>query len=560
MALPALQKTWQGGSSLGGTEFVNKLVVGANQQRAMLLKIRDAFVGFNTWPWTVAGSSDSLVGAMDASDRWVDTGDLVYITTAGTPYSWIVLQQPGTGAQVCISLERLLALDLTRDDIVSIVSPSGSFSGGSATARPTAPDEFLGTVTGWLGDQAGVYTDKILTCIQSTDGECTRVVISDVNSEVPCAAWGFERPRLPDPDWAENFVWYFLKSTVASALSCLRWEVMQSTEPFWGRKAGVGFLAKVVAPVYTTNEVIELQETGSSPRLYGGTLVSRVVSDVGPLGGLYDWYWCSRNITGQHLLDLDTLPLAGNRTFVCVGDCVWGWLDDSATDLSFTQAISILPIFVASSTVVNPAVDATVTVPVPAGTVDGDLMVLIMTGFNASQTSPATPPGWVLDSKASMPLLSTVTYHHVFHRFASSEPASYDIAMLDPSNGLELAVCLTYRPAHATQLEVLANLATGTATAAHTLPNATTTHANSIMLSAFSLCRAGGLASSVVTPPAGATQRADINGSAEGSPDCELAIYEEVQAVAGLYAGKSITTQINTDGAGFTLGIRASLQ
>ena len=526
----------------------------------MLLAIRDSFVGFNTLPWTVVGSSDALVGAMDAVDRWVNAGDLVYITTAGTPYSWIVLQQSGTGAQVCIALNKLLATDLTRDDFLSIVSPSGSFSGGSATVAPTAPDEFNGTVTGWLGDQGAVYTDKILTCIQSTDGEVTRVIISDVDAEVPCAAWGFERPRLPDADWTENYFWYFLKTTVASALSCLTWEVMQNTEKFWGLKAGAGIIAKVVAPMYTTNEVIETPETGSSPRLYGGTLVNRVFPDVGPLGGLYDWYWCSRNLTGQHLLDLDTLPLAGDRTFVCVGDCVWGWLDDSATDLSFTQATSILPVFVAVSTVVNPAVDATVTVPVPAGTVDGDLMVLIMTGFNGSQTSPATPPGWVLDSKASMSLLSTVTYHHVFHRFASSEPASYDIAMLDPSNGLELAVCLTYRPAHATQLEVLANAGTGIATATHTLPNATTTHANSIMLSSFSLCRAGGLASSVVTPPAGTTLRADIDGSVESLPDCELAIYEEVQAVAGLYAGKTITTQINTDGAGFTLGIRASLQ
>lgn len=138
-------------------------------------------------------------------------------------------------------------------------------------------------------------------------------------------------------------LWYVQRTTVASGLNVFRWETMQDTETFWTRLAHNATSAdgastfRMSGPYLTTNEIVDYpQEVGSNPLLYGGTLHDSTHPNRNQGGTLFDWYWCSRNVAGSHLLDLDTMPLAGNRTFVCVGDCVWGWLDDSATDLSYT--------------------------------------------------------------------------------------------------------------------------------------------------------------------------------------------------------------------------------
>jgi hypothetical protein len=343
MALPALQKTWQGGTTLGGTDLINQTILAANLQKDTLLAIKNALITFNLANWTVVGSSDSVTAAMDATDRWVTNANLVWATTAGTVFSWIVLQQTGIQAsfQMLISLEILAAADTNREDVYMGVSFSAGFTGGSTTARPTATDEHAGAILDWIGAEGGTPTDKVLTCIQSDDGECTRVVISNKGNGIPCTSMGFEKPRLPNANFTNPSLWYVMRETVASGLSCFRWEAMQDTEKFWARLVGFDSSSLIASirmsgPMSNTVELIDAKQATGNVLFWGGGLVYDGLDAEQDLGTLFDWYWCSRNVTGVHALDLDTFPVGGNRTFVCVGDCVWGWLDDSATDLSYT--------------------------------------------------------------------------------------------------------------------------------------------------------------------------------------------------------------------------------
>jgi hypothetical protein len=563
MTLPALHKTWQGGSSPGGTEFVNQVIPGADQQRVMLLAIRDSFIGFNLLPWTVVGSSDSLVGAMDAVDRWIDPGDLIYITTEGTPFSWIVLEQPGTGAQVCIALNKLLSGDPNQDDFLSITSPSGSFSGGSATVAPTAPDEFNGTVAGWLGDQGVTYTEKTLTCVQSTDGECTRVVIADTALGVPCAAWGFEKPLLPAPDWTDDYFWYFLKTTVASGLSCLRWEVMQESEVFWGRKETIGFTARIAGPMYTTNEIVETPQlgVGTKPQLYGGTLVQRLLADVGPLGGLYDWYWCSRNVTGEHLLDLDTLPLAGDRTFVCVGDCVWGWLDDSATDLSYIAPVPVgTPAVYIGSRVGNQGSSSnTLTVTMGANNA-GDLLLAFIYSNGHADGAVITPPaGWTLQQSNTALMNGVPAFKYFYTKISTgAEPGSYDWVFTGIA-AHALGTTLVYRPAHATQLDNSSGTITGSASTTHPIPAMTTNFDQAMMVGCWMHDTIGGGGYGGVTTPPGMTVRVAHDGGGIGRSDMALHVFDESgPTFAGEHDAASADTGQPCDSYGFLAAIRAA--
>ena len=116
MASPALQKTWQGGSTGGGTEFVNVAVPGV-VPKEVLFAIKQAKIGFNSNPWTVIGSSDGVASSMDGTDRWIDSGDIIS-WSPGNPRSWIVLQQTALGATFhCLLATLDTTADINGDDL-----------------------------------------------------------------------------------------------------------------------------------------------------------------------------------------------------------------------------------------------------------------------------------------------------------------------------------------------------------------------------------------------------------------------------------------------------------
>lgn len=361
MAAPALHKTWQGGSTAGGTQFVNVVVTGVTPKDT-LWAIKNSMVNFFANPWTVIGSSDGVTSSMDGTDRWVDSGDIVYPTISNDPFSWIVLQQTALGAtfQVLLHASETLAADPQREHI-GIAANAGGYgaaNGGTDGAINSTPGVADGTRnfavdgTDWLGAQNGGDTQKVLTCISSTDGACFRAIVSEQATGTPITGLGIEAPRLPPATLTNPVVVYLYKSTVASGLSCFRWETMADSvtngEMFANVDNVIGAAGystinmMPMMPMFSTVEVVDLQEDDRpNPMLYPPMLIGADVGAAAKVteryyGSLFDWYWCNRNVAGKHLLDLDTIPLAGNRTFVCVGDCVYGWLNDSATDLSYT--------------------------------------------------------------------------------------------------------------------------------------------------------------------------------------------------------------------------------
>jgi len=135
MALPVLVKTWQ--------YNVNQAIAsgtGSVVTRTVFLAVKNSLKGFALAPYVVRGSGNSVAGAMDGVDRWTTIADLV-AGTGGTDASWIVLRQTGIGA----TFDLMILVDNSSSDdtrFIFITSTLG-FTGGSASARPTAADEMV---------------------------------------------------------------------------------------------------------------------------------------------------------------------------------------------------------------------------------------------------------------------------------------------------------------------------------------------------------------------------------------------------------------------------------
>lgn len=116
--------------------------------RALVLWLKTALVGFATSPWTVVSSSNGVTAG--AGDSWTTEADLVW-ANPGTAHSWICLAHPA-GFQVVfdLSTEAGHAAGSSRR---FYVSPSAGFSGGSITACPTAADAYGYAVGYWSAAQ-----------------------------------------------------------------------------------------------------------------------------------------------------------------------------------------------------------------------------------------------------------------------------------------------------------------------------------------------------------------------------------------------------------------------
>ena len=189
MAVPSVVKTYQfavNNLSPGGIEH--------DRARELLLQIKNILCGFGTLPWDVDYScTGSVAGSVgDGVDRWTLYTDLLWGTGA---HSWSVLNLPG-GQQLLLDTDFGTT---TCEDCNILISPSGAFTGGDTSNRPTATDEqaiIISTASGAVLDWSGTATNGTLAAgdvrihaWHSTDGTHTRLAL--FRSDICVSFWEF---------------------------------------------------------------------------------------------------------------------------------------------------------------------------------------------------------------------------------------------------------------------------------------------------------------------------------------------------------------------------------
>jgi hypothetical protein len=200
--------------------------------------------------WTVTQSSGGAGEDVTAgpSDHWTAEADLTW-PSGESGHSWIVLAQPGitTDSQICIDLD-----GTTSPDVTIIWAPNGFESDGTTTARPTATVE-VELLSGALDGGGADDGPMVVHAMQSTDGQCTRVI--GYRDQVPVLFWLFDRARNTVANWntpaallamgdpASNLQYARLQSPATPSLrgygSALM-HLFMSTESFGATMGGVG--------------------------------------------------------------------------------------------------------------------------------------------------------------------------------------------------------------------------------------------------------------------------------------------------------------------------------
>lgn len=323
MALPTPDKTWI-------FPTTNEVVVAGTAlqcHQKLLHSIKGHFLA-GLSPWSVAGSSNSLVGAMDAVDRWVAATDLVW-NTAGVAHSWIVLTST-PGPQLCIDCT---PLDGTTQGpkLTVVYSPTGAFAGGSNLARPGAPDEMV-LLNGeqWIGtDSTTPAFQTVYHVLRSDDGEAERIIIHYNN--IPVAFWFFDHV-------AQNPVAGWAPACVAGYVGAENLTTKQTTYArLWKSPALKAQVPGTVGTVYSCSD--GWAGYGSGQRLQSANDFTAAwpffsIAFASETAGLYGRLTGS-NPTARGCWDMwfgstalaegDTYPAGGTKEFVQFGHLIFPW-------------------------------------------------------------------------------------------------------------------------------------------------------------------------------------------------------------------------------------------
>lgn len=312
MSLPALSKTWQ--YSVNNT--VTATGVLSTTCRNAIYSIKNALVSFATLPWAVISSSDGA-GTSAASDLWASSANVIG-NTAGANHSWIRLRQTGIASNFELLLDCISA-DLGYGTLV--ISPSAGFvTGGTATDRPTASDEIiLINATNWIVTPASNDQNIITNIMQSTDGQCTRIIACSQN--IATTFWMFDKPNSPSTGWTNPSISY---AAATAADNPIISNLSSSTPSYKGYGTtsfdiGLTSEANVVTPLITL--LTSLNDFSSTLPLFPLGIVSVTASHRGRHGSVFDlWYTLSSPaVTG------DTMPADSSKTFAIFGDIVVPW-------------------------------------------------------------------------------------------------------------------------------------------------------------------------------------------------------------------------------------------
>jgi len=290
---PTVYKTWQ----YNVNQVFNSTGNTTTDCQNLLLGIVNSFIGFSSNPWTVVGSSNSTVAALDGVNRWITNSNLVW-NSSSSAHSWIVLKQAGISSNFQLLISCGTSSGTSAYKLNVSISRSAGFTGGSTTADPTATDSIsIISNSNWGGPSSSSYNLK-LHVEMSSDGQCTRWQVlggvtgstNSPNSNNLIFAL-IDVPQNPVSGWNNPFVicWNATSSTGSDLTSALA----TSAE-----LTGYGVSTMTL---YCTGEGVNaslIKEYNQIPNdissgYYIGSigLFSNTTSNQGRHGQLFDMWW-----------------------------------------------------------------------------------------------------------------------------------------------------------------------------------------------------------------------------------------------------------------------------
>jgi hypothetical protein len=321
MGLPTKSKTWQHTINIakGGSGTL------LTDNRAAMRQIPVALTAFGTQPWTCSGSSDSSTSGMDASNRWAADTNLVWATGA---HSWIVLRQTGmaTKFELCVDLS-----NASSNSATIVISPANGFgttnggTDGSTTARPTATDEYVVLSNTTWNDAPGSGQSYKVHCMQSTDGQCTRILVT--NNLYPISVWIIDRPKNAVTGWDAPWLVGFKASASAttSGARVADWitAANMKLQPKTTLTVGSAYLAIPMVLTQTlavrTAGTVANDISGNWP-FFPITVISESTGMRGMWGEMYDLYFGSTGMARG--TGFDSSP---SHEWVFVNDMIIPW-------------------------------------------------------------------------------------------------------------------------------------------------------------------------------------------------------------------------------------------
>lgn len=320
MTLPILDKTYEF-TRTGAISTVNQAFTASGtiltDCQAIMFALKRALINFTTAPWTVVGSSNGVGSfSMAGTDYWAAAANLIWASGA-TNHSWIVLKSAGIGLagglQMCIDLHTS-----NPQTIDIVISPVAGFTGGSATARPTATDEtILLTNSAW---KSGSSVNGVLHVWHSTDDQVMNVVFFEANT---ATLWlHASAPKNPIAGWTKPSVYWAVNTSVLN------------TSSHYGAANGHGVISGQVAFFMTgesvNNSLIEVTmsfpDDNTAEWPFGPMgLYSSSASNRGRKGQLFDMWWGSTtNVSG------DNYPADASKQFTQFVHVIFPWNGTSA--------------------------------------------------------------------------------------------------------------------------------------------------------------------------------------------------------------------------------------
>lgn len=334
MALPTLTKTWR--------FRVNEQIVAqssqANQCAYQMIQNIDALLGNGAWtdsdgvaaavsnPWTVVQSNGRVSGLSAPGVNVLTALNEIVWATSGNRW-WIVLQNVD-GVQLLLASPN----NTQYYNIYAAFSIGGLFTGGTATAVPTASDQVVwSTNSGWTHNDA---RDSVMHVLHSTDGRETRLILCTGGAVF--TSWTFGRIRDPEDGIVNPFFLHMISAGATSmpashAISGGGGMFHGTAANMWMRHGGAAVRLCLTMPGHGSggsyfaangiNVPNEFQAVPKwpfyEPEVFGYT----TVGGRGRAGLVHDFWsgnWNPRTHGDQY-------PGDGTRQFAQLGYMVWPW-------------------------------------------------------------------------------------------------------------------------------------------------------------------------------------------------------------------------------------------